>query len=335
MARSVQSTPPPPIVVLYGDEEFAKGERLRETLDRVLPPPIDRGMALCEYDGEKSEEQGGPSLAAVMDDLRTLPFLAERRAVIVRQADKFVSAWREKLEGYLSSPSPTGVLILTCRSFPKTTRLYKSASAAGGEIIECRKLSVRELAPFVIDNARQRGKRLSLGAAERLADLIGADQGLLAGEVEKLALYVGDRAEITEQDVADLVGLTREERVFAAVDAAGAGRLRDALTLWEEVLATDPEAVFKALGGVLFVVRRWLTAHELLDSGESIRAIAPKVMMWGRERDLEAILRRIPRDACRRLLAQVADLDAQAKLGLRSIDTGVALVLARLAASAA
>jgi DNA polymerase-3 subunit delta len=324
----------PPLIVIYGDDEHQRATAVTAALDELLPPPVDRALALTVYDGGRSADQGGPSLAAVLEDLATLPFLAERRVVLIRDAEAFISAHRERLERYAAAPAPTGVLILECRSFPKTTRLYKAAVAAGGRLCECKKLYGRELVAFVIEQARARGKRLDPAAGARLTDLVGQDTGILAAEIEKLALYVGDRSGITDRDVTELVGQSREEKVFAVMDAAAAGRLPDALRLWHQVLSSDPAAVYRAVGGMTYVVRRWLAAHRLRADGASIRAIAPKLMMWGREQELETLLARLTPQFLRRLLAAIADLDSQAKVGARSIETGVEMLLLRLAAAA-
>ncbi len=287
---------------------------------------------MVEYDGGRKPDQGGPSLAAVLDDLATLPLLAPRRVVLVREADPFITAHREALERYLTKPPPAGTLILECRSFPRTTRLFKAATAVGGQIVECKHLMGRALLDFVISHARSLEKRLSAGAARRIVELTGTDTGLLAAEVEKLALYVGDRPAISEEDVADLVAPTREEKVFSAVEAAAGGRSYEALRLWRQVLETDPEAVYKALGGLTWKLRQWLTAHRLLREGNSLSGIAPKVGMWGRETELEKLLNRMPAQRLRSLLAAAAELDSQVKSSLRSIENGVEALLLRLAA---
>lgn len=325
--------PRPSILVLFGDEEYQKSTALSRALDDLLPPTVDRSMALVEYDGARPDEDGGPALAAVMDDLNTLPFLADRRVVIVREADRFITVHRERLEKYLAKPSPTATLILGCRAFPKTSRLYKAASATG-EIIECKRLNTRGLVDFAVAEARRLKKRLSVEAANRLVAMIGAEQGAVANEIEKLSLFVGDRPSIEESDIAELVGLSREEKIFAVMDAAGAGHAANALALWRQALASDSAAEYKALGGVAFVLRRWLAAHEALSDGESIQTIAPRLMMWKRERELSALLRRLPPQRLKRNLAGVAELDSQAKNGVRSIETGVEALLIELASAA-
>lgn len=320
-----------PIVVIFGDEEYQKSVALTQALDELLPPPIDRGLALCDYDGSRTEEQGGPSLAGVMDDLNTLPFLTDRRAVVVRDADKFISATRERLENYLKSPSQTATLILMCRSFPRTLRLSKAADAAGGRLIECKKLTGRALIDFAAGEAKRLGKQLSPAAAARLVDQVGGDQGIIATEVEKLAVYATDRSAITEADIAELVGQSREERIFAVMDVAALGQAREALTLWRQVLASDPAAVFKVLGGMAYVVRRWMAAAQMVQEGMPVHAVAPKVMMYGRANELEQILRRYPLRRLGAVLAELADLDGQVKTGARSMEMGVEALLVRLA----
>jgi DNA polymerase III subunit delta len=330
-----KSAKAPPIVIVYGDDEHQKSAALTQALDTLLPPQVERSLALTSYDGSRTADQGGPSLAAVFEDLATLPFLADRRVVVIRESDTFITTHRDKLENYLARPSPTGTLVLECRSFPKTTRLSKAASAASGQLVQCKKLVGRALVDFVVNAARSYEKRIDPAAAARLVEMVGQDTGILATEVEKLALYAGDRPTLTEQDVTDLVGQSREEKIFAVMDAAVSGRLPEALRLWHQVLTTDPGAVYKVLGGIAFKVRQWLAAHVLLAAGSTIPEIAPKVMMWGRQRELETLLRRFSPLLLRRLLAALANLDSQAKSGTRSIETGIELMLVRLAAPAA
>ena len=325
---------PPAIAVFYGDEEFQKSKALSRLLDELLPPQVDRGMALCEYDGTKGEEQGGPTLATVMDDLMTMPFLADRRIVVIRDADKFISAYREKLENYLKSPSPTGTLVLTCRALPKNTKLYKAAAASGAVLVECKKLGLAGLTNFVMEQARVRNKHLSKPVAMRLLEVVSADQGLLAGEIEKLCLYAHDRDTITDADIDEMVGLTREEKIFAAMDAAALGNLPKALQLWHQVTSTDKDAVFKAVGGMCYKVRSWLRAHEMLADGMDSLAVARNAGLWRNPSDLPALIRRQPPLRLKRILARIAQLDSQAKVGGRSIDTGIEAVLAVLATPA-
>lgn len=317
----------PPIAVVFGEERARKADELARLLDELLPPGTDRGMALIEYDGSRPEDSGGASFATIADELHTLPFLADRRVVVVRDADAFISRCREPLERYAARPSPAGTLVLECRSFPKTTRFHKAVLAAGGSVTELRRLAPREAVELVTTAVRQRGKRIDAQTAERLVNLVGPEYGPLLSEVEKLCLYCAARAEVRADDVSDLVGESREERIFAVMDAALDGSLPDALKLWRQVVTTDRAAAFKALGGIAYVLRGRLAAHRMAADGLPLSAIAPKLLMFRRERDLERQLRRFPAPRLQRMLASLAQLDLHSKLGLASVERGVEVFL--------
>ncbi|MBL8878648.1 MAG: DNA polymerase III subunit delta [Phycisphaerales bacterium] len=321
----------PPIFVIFGDEEFQKIQSLEQTLNHLLPPDVDRGMALSEYDGSKSEDAGGPQIAAVLTDLRTQPFLADRRVVLIRDADKFVSAHRETLEEYCAAPSPVGTLVLECRSFLKSTRLGKAIPPAG--LLESKKLKGDALIAFAMDRARALDKQLDAATATLLVERIGADQGVIANEVEKLALFVDQRPAITAHDIAELVGLTREEVIFNAVELAALGRLSEALTGWRQMLAIDKDAIYPALGGIAWKLRTLLSAHQQKTAGGNLFSIAAKSGFYNRQDELAKILARLPELRTARAIADVAQLDQQVKTGLRSIESGVEALLADLAAA--
>lgn len=330
-AKSTSEGAKPPVAVIYGDADHHKQRALGELLEALLPPDVDRSMALTTYDGTASSESGGPTLASVRDDVMTLPFLAPHRVVVVRDADKFITAVRDSLETLVTQVPKSSTLVLECRSFPRTTKLFKAIQAAGGKLTECATPSGRALIDWTISEARERGKQLQPDAAARLVDLIGADPGLLASEVDKLTLFVGEESQITRAHVAELVGQSREEKIFAVMDAAGAGDLPRALHLWQDVLSTDRDAVYRAVGGLAFVLRKWLAAQQLRAQGLSTQAIAPKVMMFNRARELEQLLRRLPATRICTHLKDLADLDAQAKRGNASIESGVERLLIAVA----
>lgn len=332
MTKRASTTPSPSIHAIVGDDGHKKSTELKSLLDQLLPEDVDRGLALVQHDGSAKEEQGGTTLAEVMDDLTTLPFLVDRRVVLIRDADRFISTHREPLERYVAKPAPTATLILVARSLPLNTNLGKAIRSLGG-YTKCERPKGRELHTLVSELAtEQHGKRISPAATRQLVDLIGPDPAMLVTEIGKLATYVGDRQEITDRDVSDLVGQTREEKIFAVLDHAAVGRLPEAIRLWQQTLQTDPEAVYKCVGGVAFCLRRWLDAQDDIAAGMSPREAIQNNRLWGRE--LDTILQRLPATQLRRALSALAKLDTQAKSGLRSIETGVESLLIRLAASA-
>ena len=93
------------VYVVSGESGRLRDARLAK-LRKLLLEGCDWSMCLREFDGEEA------TIAEVLDELRTLPFLGSRRVVEIHRAEKFVREHRQVLEEYLGSPSTTAVLVL-------------------------------------------------------------------------------------------------------------------------------------------------------------------------------------------------------------------------------
>jgi DNA polymerase-3 subunit delta len=206
-----------PVYAVFGDDAFLRREALQEIRRAALPGDDDE-LSVARFQGAQA------TLADVLDELRTLPFFAERRVVVVEEADPFVSAHRKELESYAEHPAANGVLVLLPKLWPSNTRLAKLVERVG-LAVECKGPHERQLVPWVVHLARTRYEaQLETAAAELLVELVGPEVGLLAAEVEKLAVYVGARGKVRRDDVARMVGAGRIETVWKVLEAATTGR---------------------------------------------------------------------------------------------------------------
>jgi DNA polymerase-3 subunit delta len=306
------SSKPLPIYVVFGAETFLKTQAIGRVIG-VLLEPDQRATSLAEYEG------GSVVLAELLDELRTLPFLAPRRVALVRDADTFISANREHLEKYLEMPSETGSLILECRSFPSNTRLYKRAQAVG-QCIACESPRAYQVPDWLAERSRSAyGKQLDSEAARLLAEHIGETLGILDGELAKLSIYVGDRPRITSADVEALVGHQREQKVFGILGAMAEGNTGAAMRLWEEVWRTDRAAPGRAVGGMAYGVRQLLAAHEAVRQGGSVDQLARR--FFTRPDRLAAQMRAFPPERLHRQLDDLCQADVNSKTGGGSVQS--------------
>ncbi len=86
------------VYVICGKDKFLAGSECEALMDRLLP--VDqRAMALYQPRAEDA------NIAEVLDELRTMPFLAEKRVVLIKDADPFISDNREYLENTSTTPA--------------------------------------------------------------------------------------------------------------------------------------------------------------------------------------------------------------------------------------
>ena len=259
-----------PVYAVVGAEQFLQRQAIQRIAGLVLQDAPD-SLGPTRIDGERAE------LADALDELQTLSLLGGQRLVIVESADAFITRYRKQLEAYCAAPSESGCLVLACKSMPRNTRLYK-VIVGGGEVIQCDPVKPRQVGPWLVQRARDAyRKRVDGPAAARLGELVGTGLEALDNELNKLAVYVGQRDLIRVEDVDALVGQHREEAVFRVTDAMAAGDVPEALKAWEHVLATDRAAPMRAVGGLAAGVRRLLQAKQAVDAGEPIDSIARRL----------------------------------------------------------
>lgn len=289
-----------PVYVLYGTDDFLRVEYRKRIISQIIGQ-ADPQTSVTSLDATAE-------LAEVLDDLRTVPFLAPRRAVIITDADAFVSAYRQQLEKYLDSPSATGSLILTVSSWPKNTRLAKLVAKIG-EATDCSAPGQRDLLVWLTKSAAKRQKKIAPPAAQLLIQWRGEDLAALDGEMEKLSLYVGQRDQITTDDVSTLVTATAGPAAFALTNCITSGDIPGALKALAGSITRRGEE-FKTLGMIAWHLRKAMQVQQGITRGTPASQACKAARVFFQQTQFVDMLKRRPlgvlQDDFRKLLA--ADL---------------------------
>jgi DNA polymerase-3 subunit delta len=290
-----------PVYVLAGSDTFLRDEHRHQIVAAVIGDG-DAQTAVSSFDASAE-------LATVLDELRTMPFLAPRRVVILDDADAFVSAHREPLERYLASPAAHSTLLLMVNSWPKNTRIAKLAAKIG-ETRDCAAPDQRDLPGWLGRAAKKRGKKIDNQAAVLLAQWRGADLASLESEIEKLSIYVGDRPAITVEDVSSLVAASAGAGPYDLTNAITDQNPSAALRALAASLTQRGEE-FRTLGMLAWHLRRVLSVASAMAQGASPDAACKAAGVYYRQQqEFVNLVRRRPlsrlQDDFRRLLA--ADL---------------------------
>ena len=294
------------VYVLHGDDAYLLDAQRREITDHIVGD-ADPQVCISNFDGSAE-------LADVLDELRTLPFLAPRRLVIVRDADSFVTAHREALERFLQTPPSSATLMLLVAHWSPRTRLAKLVGTIG-QSIDCSLSKTGSLPRWLSRAAGRRDKKLAPDAAALLAQWVGRDLAALDNEVEKLSLYVGDRPVIAMEDVCAVVTASAGPAAFDLTNAITVGDLAAALKALGGMLRRRGDE-FKTLGMIAWHLRRAMLAKELLQAGRPARQALP-FMPPGARNAFLALLNRRPLSAFRGDFRRLIRADLRMKSGAK------------------
>src|SRR5262249_27654591 len=184
----------------------------------------------------------------------------------------------------------------------------------GPSAIACKALTGARLAEWCRQWASgQHKKQLLVAAAQLLVDLVGADMGLLAQEIAKLAVYAGDAARIGPEDVDKVVGNNGAENTFKIFDSIGKGDPAGALTLLDRLLGQGEEPI-RLLGAFGWQLRRLAQAARLNALGTPLASAVEQVGFPPfKSRECEQLMRHLGR----RRLERLYDWLLEADLGMK------------------
>lgn len=252
-------------------------ERARKAIEDAVRPRL--GLPAFNHGRYRATEV---EAIGAFTAARTLPMMAERRLVELRDVHDGHPDVLERLVEYLADPAADAVLVAVGGTFPKVEKGGANWSArlknAVGDDAMLVTIGPEEANPvrFATAAAAALGKELAHEDAELLVEVVGNDLGRLEQEVGKLALFVGEARGIDATAIAAAGSVLGEAVIWdltaglAARDAELAlgtlHRLQDA--------GDDPR---KLLGMILWQVRELLRAAELVAAGASDRDVTAKV----------------------------------------------------------
>lgn len=229
------------------------------------------------------------SLAELRGVADSMPFLADRRVVVVDQYSRTLEGRRgASVDGdggrevskrskeqaaafaaYLKQLPESTDLVFVESAVKTTGALVSAIRDAGGKTVNTTapRLDSRDLIEWIKGRARHHGAKLKDdGVAQALSAYVGNQLRTLDNEIEKLALYA-DGHTVTVEDVELLVPEVREAIVFELVDALGTGNPRAALRLLRALVGEQRESPFYVLTMIVRQFRLMVQVKELQSAG--------------------------------------------------------------------
>lgn len=286
------------ITTLTGNNSFALQAELNRLITGFVKEHGDMGLE--KIDGEEVE------FDRIQESLESLPFLASKKMVVLRTPG-LNKEFAEKVEALLTNvPKTTDVIIIEPK-LDKRSSYYKFLQKKTG-FNEFKELDELELSKWLVDQAEAEGGTLNITDAKYLTERVGVNQQLLNNELSKLLNY---NKSITRQTIDLLTEPTPQSTIFELLDAAFAGKTKQALDLYEEqrALKVEPIQIIAMLAWQLHVLAVIKTAGEKdLSTIAQESKLNPFVV-----RKSQSIAKKLALSELKKLVAEVLALDVRMK----------------------
>ncbi len=216
-------------ILLEGTEENLKSTALEAVRQALLPPGMEQ---------LNETVLDAPASDAVIAAAETLPFLADRRLVIVRDHPGLTGRGEgdDRLTQYITDVPDTCVLIFFVRGKADARKKLYTAIKKHGQIVTVNTLDDAALNQWIISAFAAQGKKCSPQTASLLAFTVGSTTALLTQEIDKLCALSGERTAVSDDDVRAIATRSIECTVFEMVDAVVAGKEGRAFQLLKDML---------------------------------------------------------------------------------------------------
>lgn len=202
-----------PVYWLEGEEPYFI-DKIMEYAEHKILNESEASFNLSVFYGKDA------NWADIVNACRRYPMFAERQVVLLKEAQHMKEV--EKLEGYVENPLVSTVFIVSYKEKKIDARTkFAKVLKNKGEVFSTKKLYDNELPNWVNVMISQHGLSITPKALVLLVDHVGNDLSRLENEVEKLAVNLGSRKIISEDDIENYIGISKEFNVFELQAAFG------------------------------------------------------------------------------------------------------------------
>jgi DNA polymerase-3 subunit delta len=247
----------PTVCYLYGEETFLLDRVARSLLERAIDPSLKD----FNYNVFYGNESKGVD---IIDAAQTLPMFADRRAVLVKRAESLSAAACEVLLPYIHNPATSTCLIFTGTKIDQRKKFFVELKK-NGTLAEFKRIYDNKLSSFIQGESLVHGKPIESAAADLLSFLIGNNLQELSSQIEKMVVFIGNRARITVEDVRTIASSSKSFTVFELAKYLCNRDLQNALKSLD-TLFRNGEDTPMMLGALSRHFRQLWRVREMLDN---------------------------------------------------------------------
>jgi DNA polymerase III delta subunit len=257
----------------------------------------------------------------ILQAVQSLPFLVTKKLIIVSNIQSNTSLL-DKIEALVDRVADGVDVVLVEPALDKRKSSYKQLQ----KLTELKSFSEPkpfELPSWVVDFAKQQSAIISKQDATYLIERVGANQQMLATEIQKLST---SSPKITKEIIQLLTDESIQHTIFSLLDASFSGDSEKAILLYREQrrASVEPQYIIAMLVWQLQSIAQAVYAPiqneaALIEMGQSPYTAKKSL----------SVAKRLTRNDIKRLIIDVSELDAQIKTSADP-DAGVELFLLRM-----
>lgn len=303
---------------------------IQNRIQRIISNYNNYNVTIIKHDMEQI------SLAQVLEDACTAPFLEDMKIIILRNPS-FLSQKMEMTNEvktfirYLKNPVDTTILIINASNINinQSNEIYKVLKLSA-EIIDYSDSEEVEIKGWITRTCAVQNIEITQTAIDLFLEYINSDQVRMVNELEKMIHYVGPSGIINEEVVKLLVTKDLSKEVFNLIKAIINQDVSKANEIYQ-VLASQTKDVMGIITLLANSFKDLLTTSKLLKAGYGQNDISRYYnVSYGRAYYIIKDAKNFKTEVLEEYVKKMAELDWKIKSGKIDKNIGIELLLLQL-----
>jgi DNA polymerase-3 subunit delta len=195
-----------PVYWLEGEEEYFIDKAINYAENSILKES-EASFNLTVFYGKDT------SWPEVINACRRYPMFAERQVVIIKEAQHMREI--EKLEAYVDNPLSSTVFIVSYKDKKVDGRTkFAKTLKEKSVLVTTKKMYEDKIPEWTQELLESKGLSISPKGLTLIVDHLGNDLTRIENEINKISINLGKRKTITEEDIEEFVGVSKDFNVF-------------------------------------------------------------------------------------------------------------------------
>ena len=213
------------IYFFYGEETFLLDSKVLSIKKKLIAPDF--------ADFNVMSVDGKTGLSAFSDFINSYPFMSEKKLLIIKDSGLFSGnkgSEMQELKELCAFPPEYLHIIFVEKDFDKKKESTIKFIEDNGAIVRFDRLSPTQIENWLEKMFEKQEKRITPKALSNMVARTGGSLTAAYNEFQKLLAYVGERADITPEDVDNVVSKSVEFMVYELFDKIVESRNRTVMT---------------------------------------------------------------------------------------------------------
>lgn len=202
-----------PVYLLYGDEPFFI-DKITDFIAENVLSDTEKSFNQTIFYGKDTD------IRSVIETAKRYPMMADKQVVIVREAQDLKKI--EELDQYMTQPVESTILVLAMKyKKPDGRKKVFKEMKKQGVSFESKPVYENQMQKWISEYVHFSNRKISPKATVLILEYIGNNLSLISNELGKIFISIPEGAEITDQNVSDIIGLNKDYNTFELQNAVG------------------------------------------------------------------------------------------------------------------